>query len=171
MAYPQFKGWAVPSTQHLGRMIIACAAIALLWAPRAARADGSCAYNGNNYLNGSNAGQSGTQYHCIDGQWQTLGHRCALQSVVPQRACGYAGQSYASGTINCQEGSQARCDDGAWTALGLCVAADGAVALPSQARTCAYAGVSFQPQSTMCWDRAAFICQEGRWKALQIACE
>ena len=146
-------------------------AIGLMWAAERAYANGTCDYDGQQYLNGSAVCQSGAQYQCQDGKWKRVGDVCPQQSVTSQRGCRDDGQTYASGITRCLSGKQHRCEDGEWKDLGPpCVAPDGSVKAPAAGRTCPYGAAQFHPQSMMCRNGATFICDGGQWRDLGRPC-
>ena len=156
------------------RILVGALAVALLCHAGPAFADGSCAYQGNDYLNGSDVCQMGTRYRCQHGVWQRESEPCSLHYALAQASCEYEGQVYAAGRVTCRVDiqQQQRCDGGQWQSIGTpCVASEGLVALSTQARTCLYGGAHFQAQSIMCKEGLTFVCQGGSWVNLQTPCE
>jgi len=139
-------------------------------------ADGSCPYQGQDYMNGSDVCQAGSRYRCENSVWRGLGIPCALESVLSDAGCKYLGQSYPSGRVSCQSGMQQRCESGAWQSLGThcgdltVVAYNGYATLPVDQRGCSFGGADFQPQSVMCRDGSTFICEGGGWTDQGAAC-
>ncbi|HSQ00832.1 MAG TPA: hypothetical protein VL049_26705 [Candidatus Dormibacteraeota bacterium] len=149
-------------------MLIAGVASAML--ASAALADHGCRYSGIAYSHGSTVCQSGTQYRCDDGEWQSLAVQCNGDGTSP--ICDYQGTSYSSGSTSCQTGTQYRCTDGVWKSLA--VACSGGAPLPDVApqppRTCMLEGTTVASASTVCKEGVTFLCNDGDWRNLGTPC-
>jgi len=159
------------------RTLIVALGVTLVCGAGLAFADGSCDFQGKDYLNGSDICRAGTRYRCENSEWHALGTPCALQSALAQAGCEYLGESYPSGRVECQSGIQQRCDGGAWQSLGTrcddttVATFSGFFARSVDDRTCAYGGAQFQEQSIMCRSGTTFLCEGGRWINQGAPCE
>lgn len=138
----------------------------------AAFADTSCRYNGNSYSHGSSVCQSGTQYRCDDGEWNSLGVTCKGDGGAAN--CDYNGTGFSAGSTSCQSGTQYRCTNGQWTSLSVACGANppsaGGDLAPNPPRTCMLAGTTVASASTVCKEGTTYLCNDGDWRNLGTPC-
>jgi len=150
-------------------LFIACFATAALASP--VLAGDACTYNGVTYANGAAVCQSGSQYRCGDGEWQSMATKCKGDGGDP--TCEYQGTAFSPGSTSCQAGTQYRCSDGTWTSLS--VACGGSAPLAGDAppvppRTCMLDGTTVASASTVCKQGVMFLCNDGDWRNLGTPC-
>jgi hypothetical protein len=121
-------------------LLVGCAASA---------ADHGCRYGGNDFSHGATVCQSGTNYRCDDGRWDSLATACEAKKS-DMKSCDYDGQSFSSGSASCQSGTQYRCLDGAWKNLAVACAPNELQAASNPApRTCMLDGTTVASASTV----------------------
>ena len=128
-----------------------------------------CRYQGSTYAYGSTTCQSGIQYRCDNGQWNTRGTACTGNQSGAGQRCDLNGNSYSPGSAVCQAGTQYRCDDGAWRSLQVACGRGGNREARND-RTCAYKGATVASQSTICKSGGTFLCEDGEWRNLGNPC-
>lgn len=151
------------------------AAVALVWHVGAAQADSGCRFGGVGYSDGATTCQSGTQYRCNDGEWESLAIQCSPpDKSASMKSCDYNGETFSAGATSCQASTQYRCVDGAWQSLAIAcsgpapVAGDAPRAVP--ARTCMLDGTTVADSSTVCKAGVTFLCDDGAWRNLGTPC-
>ena len=152
-------------------MLIAGLGSALLASASLAVADDGCRYSGIAYSHGSTVCQSGTQYRCDDGEWQSLATKCSGDGASP--TCDYQGTSYSPGSTSCQTGTQYRCIDGGWKSLAVACGGSAPQASdvpPQPPRTCMLEGTTVASASTVCKEGVTFLCNDGDWRNLGTPC-
>lgn len=139
----------------------------------AAQADDKCSFGGTDYSHGATVCQSGTQYRCDDGEWQSLAVQCKPDNAPP--TCEYLGTPYSPGSTSCQSGSQYRCDGGTWTSLSIACPAPAAmpkaIDVPRGTRTCMIEGSTVGSASTVCKAGSTHLCDDGEWRNLGTPCQ
>lgn len=150
-------------------VVFACLASGALAVPALAR-DG-CRYESVAYSDGATVCQSGTQYRCDDGEWQSLAVNC--KGGTAASSCEYQGTSYSMGSTSCQAGTQYRCNEGTWKSLS--VACGGSAPLagdapPQPPRTCMLDGTTVASASTVCKQGVTYLCNDGDWRNLGTPC-
>jgi hypothetical protein len=131
----------------------------------------TCRYGGTAYSHGSTVCQSGTQYRCDDGEWQSLAVQCKGDGTAP--SCDYQGTSYSAGSTSCQTGTQYRCTDGSWKSLAVACGGSAPVAngvAPGPPRTCMLEGTTVASASTVCKEGVTMLCNDGDWRNLGTPC-
>lgn len=140
----------------------------------AAAADDSCSYQGTAYSHGATVCQSGTQYRCNDGEWNSLAITCP-DKEAGAKPCEYKGTSYSSGSASCQSGTQYRCESGSWSSLGAKCAPEPVAAppvIPPSTRNCMLDGGSTVASgSTVCRSGVMFACDAGEWRNIGTPCQ
>lgn len=152
------------------RSIMLSALLTLALAPAAFAAGDTCSYNGNSFSEGSTTCQSGTQFRCDDGEWESLSIACSGKD--PSKACDYNGTSYSTGSASCQAGMQFRCENGTWKTLALACPPDVAAAPRPAPKTCMLEGGStVSTASTVCRSGSMYMCDDGEWRNLGTPCK
>ena len=126
----------------------------------------NCSYEGYGYADGAALCQSGRQYRCEAGTWQSLGLACTALSTEP---CTVNGVSYADGAMRCERGMQFLCEGGHWRNLGNTCTSDNTAAL-RWARTCLLGDATVASGSMVCRSGTTFRCANGEWVSVGTAC-
>lgn len=154
------------------RMAVAVAAT--VGVATTAWSEDGCRYDGVAYSDGATVCQSGTQFRCADGGWESLAVACPVKNSAAKE-CEFGGKSYSSGAASCQSGSQYRCDAGSWMNLGIACAPDQIaaprVAPPSSLRNCMLDGSTVSHSSTVCKTGVMYACDDGDWRNLGTPCK
>ena len=158
--------------KRIGMMAVAVLACHVV----AAKADAGCSFGGVGYSDGATTCQSGTQYRCDDGEWESLAIQCSPPGPAASlKNCDYNGSTFSSGATSCQASTQYRCLDGIWKSLEVAcaqpqppVAGDAPRAVPS--RTCMLDGTTVADSSTVCKAGVTFLCDDGAWRNVGTPC-
>lgn len=136
---------------------------------------GTCAYEGVTYSHGSTTCQSGSQFRCDEGEWESIGIACPPKEVM-KSSCEFKGTTFSSGAASCQSGTQYKCEAGSWKSLGVACPPDQAVVPPrvpagDAPRTCMLDGSTVGHSSTVCKSGVTYLCENGEWRNLGTPCK
>jgi hypothetical protein len=130
--------------------------------------DAACTYEGVKYSDGSSTCQSGTEFRCDDGSWESLDTPCPGKGPAG-RSCEFKGTTFSSGAASCQAGTQYKCDAGSWRSLGV-ACPERAGDAPLGLRTCRLEGSTVSHSSTVCKSGVMYTCDDGEWRNLGTPC-